>query len=150
MNKQKTLLIDMDGVLADWDKRVVSLPQWMQDDFDGHYDMIPCMFEDMEMIETAKFAYDILVNHFDVYICSTPAWQNTYSWSSKVQWCKRHLGDAAHKRLILTHNKGMVRADFLVDDLLKNKEGFEGEFIHFRSDFFPDWKSVTDYLMVNK
>ena len=147
---QKRLLIDLDGVLADWDARCKMLPDWMQEQFKNKEDLIPCMFENMPMIQDAKFAYDILVKHFNVYICSTPSWFNPYSFSSKVQWCKQHLGPACEKRLILTHNKGIVQADFLVDDLLKNATGFQGEFIHFGSEQFSNWKTVCDYLLERK
>ena len=62
-----------------------------------------------------------------------------------------HLGvdedSPAYKRLILTHHKNLNRSDFLVDDRPKNgADLFEGEWIHFGSEAFPDWASVLSYL----
>ena len=40
---------------------------------------------------------------------------------------------------------------FLIDDRLKNgAERFPGELIHFKTDLFPDWPSVMDYLKDRK
>lgn len=51
------------------------------------------------------------------------------------------------KRLIITHNKGLNKGDYLIDDrLAKGVTDFDGEHIHFLTDRFPDWKSVLEYL----
>ena len=60
---------------------------------------------------------------------------------------KRHLGEVAHKRLILSHHKNLNHGDFIVDDRTKNGvDTFGGEHIHFGSERFPDWPTVTAYL----
>ena len=58
-------------------------------------------------------------------------------------------GTPAYKRLILSHHKNLNRGDFLVDDRPRKNgtDGFEGEVIAFGSKDFPDWPTVTDYLM---
>ena len=67
--------------------------------------------------------------------------------TDKLNWVKKYLGDAAYKRLILTHNKHLNIGDYLIDDRKKNGAGeFTGEHIHFGTEKFPDWKSVLDYL----
>jgi hypothetical protein len=33
-----------------------------------------------------------------------------------VLWVRRYLDDVAHKRLILTQHKDLLRRDFLIDD----------------------------------
>jgi len=58
------------------------------------------------------------------------------------------LDGAAHKRLILSHHKNLNVGDYLIDDRPANgADKFTGEWIHFGQDPFPDWKSVTDYLI---
>jgi len=64
-----------------------------------------------------------------------------------VEWVQRYLGDAAYKRLILTHHKNLNRGEYLIDDRTKNGAGeFSGEHIVFGSAEFPDWASVLQYL----
>jgi 5'(3')-deoxyribonucleotidase len=65
-------------------------------------------------------------------------------------WTKKHLGEAAYKRLILTHHKNLNHGDFLVDDRTKNgADRFTGEHIYFRSPRFPDWNAVVEYPLAN-
>ncbi len=60
---------------------------------------------------------------------------------------KKHFGEVFYKRLILTHRKDLVKGDYLIDDRGKNgTDEFEGEWIQFGSDRFPDWPSVVKYL----
>ena len=60
---------------------------------------------------------------------------------------QRYLGAHAHKRLILSHHKNLHIGDFLVDDRTKNgADSFAGELIHFKTEQFPDWNSVVEYL----
>jgi 5'-nucleotidase len=90
----------------------------------------------------------VLAQRFDTYVLSTAPWNNPSAWSDKLEWVKANLGNPAHKRLILTHHKELNRGDFLVDDRDKNgAREFVGELILFRSDRFPDWTAVTEYLL---
>jgi len=85
---------------------------------------------------------------YDTYILSTAPWENHRAWSDKLIWVKKHLGEPAYKRLILSHHKNLNAGDYLIDDRLKNgADRFAGEHIHFKTDEFPDWKSVCDYLL---
>ena len=48
---------------------------------------------------------------------------------------------------ILTHHKNLNVGDYLIDD--RTKHGvpeFSGEHIHFGTEEFPDWRTVTAYL----
>jgi len=50
--------------------------------------------------------------------------------------------------LILTHRKDLVKGDILIDDRPNNgAKDFEGEWIHFGSENFPDWSSVIKHLL---
>ena len=51
-------------------------------------------------------------------------------------------------REILSHNKNLNKGDYLIDDRPHNgAENFEGEWIKFGSKKYPDWKSVTKFLL---
>ena len=101
------------------------------------------------MENPAHFCMEInkLSGIFDTYILSTAPWENRTAWSDKLDWVKKHLGTPAYKRLILSHHKNLNDGDYLIDDRLKNGvDRFRGEHIHFGTDKFPDWKTVTQYL----
>lgn len=48
----------------------------------------------------------------------------------------------------MSPDKSLLKGDYLIDDQGNaGQENFEGEWIHFKTEKFPDWKSVVDYLM---
>ena len=104
----------------------------------------------MKPVEGAIGAYKELTKHFDVYILSTAPWNNPSAWTDKLLWVKKYLGDLAHKRLILSHNKNLNTGDFLIDDRTAHGvDRFAGEHIHFPSEQFKTWDEVVEYLLIN-
>ena len=105
----------------------------------------------MKPVDGAIEAYKELTKHFDVYILSTAPWNNPSAWTDKLLWVQEYLGDLAHKRLILSHNKNLNAGDFLIDDRTANGAGdFSGEHIHFLSEQFNNWNDVLNYLIPNR
>ena len=80
---------------------------------------------------------------------STAPWDNSSAWSDKVEWVKKYLGANGYKRLILSHHKNLNKGDYLIDDrpCHNGANDFTGELIHFGSEEYPDWKSVSTYLI---
>ena len=143
----KILYLDMDNVLVDFPSAFPRLHPETIKAYEDNLDEVPGIFSLMDPLQGAVTAHDELCKLFDTYILSTSPWENPSAWSDKLLWVKRHLGRAAHKRLILSHHKNLNRGHFLVDDRTKNGAGeFEGEHIHFGSVKFPDWESVVRYL----
>lgn len=137
--------IDMDGVLANFDKRVKELEA--QGFKAGSVFKHPEAYKDLEPIEGAIEAWHSLQEKYETYVLSTPAWSNPDSWSEKRIWVEKYLGKSAHKKLILSHNKGLVKGDYLIDDREANGVGdFSGEHIHFGTEEYPDWESVLQRL----
>ena len=92
-------------------------------------------------------AFHGLADAFDVYILSTAPWENSSAWSDKLEWVKKHLGDKAWKRLILSHHKNLNRGDFLVDDRDKNGAGeFKGTLITFVPNE-TSWPDLVEQLL---
>ena len=145
---RKVLYIDMDNVLVDFKTGIARVSTRDQKVFEGKLDEIPGIFSLMSPMDGAISAFSKLSKSYDTYILSTAPWENPSAWSDKLNWVKRYLGQEAHKRLILTHNKHLNIGDYLIDDRLANgADKFRGEHIHFGTNKFPDWKSVSEYLL---
>jgi 5'-nucleotidase len=145
--KKKTLYIDMDGVLVDFQSGINQLPGEIRNRHQKSLDNTPGIFGLMQPMPGAIEAYERLSEIFDTYILSTAPWENPSAWSDKLLWVKKYLGEAAHKRLILSHHKNLLKGHFIVDD--RDKRGvteFEGEHIFFGKEKFPDWGAVVEYL----
>lgn len=144
---RKVLYIDMDNVLVDFPSAFPHVDPGLLIKHATDKDNIPGIFGRMAAMPGAIAAFDELASIFDTYILSTSPWDNPSAWSDKLLWVKRHLGQTAYKRLILTHHKNLNNGHFLVDDRSKNgADRFAGELVLFGSDRFPDWSSVLSYL----
>lgn len=147
---KKVLYVDMDGVLADFESEIKRFKPEYTSQFEGREDEIPNIFKNMDPIFLAEKAFTWLSENFDTYILSTAPWENPSAWSDKLNWVKTHLGPEAHKRLILTHHKNLLKGDFIIDDNTKNGVSeFVGEHIHFGHGKFTDWDKIISYLRTN-
>jgi 5'-nucleotidase len=141
--RKKIVYVDMDGVLVQFESAFASVPDATLSEYAGREDEIPGIYGLMEPMPHAVESFQELAGWFDVYVLSTAPWENPSAWSDKLEWVKRYLGDAAHKRLILTHHKNLNRGDVLIDN--RRRRGarrFRGEFIQFGANEYPDWPAV--------
>lgn len=154
---KKILYIDLDGVVADFDRAIeehvgrLGLSYETPEERGKLVDKIcedhPNFFEDLEPINGAVDAVIKLFEIYDVYFLSSPMWWIPNSYSGKRLWIEKHFGDIATKRLILTHRKDLNIGDYLVDDRLKNGVvDFKGIHIHFGTEMFPNWDFTYKYL----
>ncbi len=158
MTDKKILYLDMDGVLCNFEKRLYELFPHILDMEDGELrakEIDKCceteqgqrMFLELETLPGAVWAYNLLNMHYNVYILSTPMWGVPHSWMDKRLWAEKNLGPDIKKKIILSHNKGLCRGDYLVDDRLKNGVvEFQGEHIHFGQAPLENWDKVIHYL----
>ncbi len=145
---RKTVYVDMDNVLVDFETGIAQLSDEERKIYDGRYDEVPNIFAKMQPKEGAIEAVRALIQVYDVYILSTSPWNNPSAWSDKLEWVKRYLDVEMYKRLILSHHKDLNRGDYLIDDRIKNGAiKFNGELILFGSNRFPNWRAITDYLL---
>lgn len=147
---QKTVYIDLDGVVADFDKAREEHPLGKITPYKGRPDKIPGIYENLEPIAGAIDSVNRLLDtpHFDVYFLSTAPWDNPEAWMHKRLWIDKHFETKKiRKRLILSHHKHLLIGDYLIDDRKFNGASeFTGEWLHFGSEKFPQWKSVMEYL----
>jgi 5'(3')-deoxyribonucleotidase len=148
---KKRLFFDMDGVLVDFQSGISKLSEDTRREYEGRLDEVPGIFSLMDPMPGAIEAVHRLQEYYDVYILSTAPWKNPIAASDKVAWVTKYLDDVFHKRMVITHCKNLCKGDYLIDDRGKNGTSeFEGEWIHFGSERFPDWESVLNYLLASE
>ncbi|WP_164078385.1 5' nucleotidase, NT5C type [Alteromonas facilis] len=147
MKRKLTVYVDMDNVLVDFPSAFPKLPPEILKKYDNRLDEVEGIFSLMEPIEGAIDSFNELSTICDTYILSTSPWENPSAWSDKLLWVKKHLGKAAYKRLILSHNKHLNEGDYLIDDRTANgADRFKGTHIHFGKEEFPNWHSVMKHM----
>lgn len=157
MKDKEIMYLDLDGVIFNFDKAIkdahphvdIDMGNEKWRDLVDHYceNKNSRIFRNLKLIEGAEDAVHILNREFNIYFLSTPMWNVPESFMDKRLALEEHFGEVAHKKLILSHNKGLCMGKYLIDDRIKNGvENFKGEHIHFGSEKFPDWDAVLTYL----
>ena len=145
----KRVFVDMDGVLVDFESGLEKVDPETRAKYGRRIDKIPGMFALMDPMPGAIDAWQRLCEKYEVHVLSTAPWDNPTAWIDKRLWVEKHLGRTAWKKLTLSHNKHLLRGDYLIDDRTANGAGeFEGEHIHFGTEHFPGWDAVLEYLEV--
>lgn len=145
----KKLLIDMDGVLVDFNSSQL-LKDW---DGKGNPSAMyeSGFFEELNPLPGAlKSVHDLLCsNLYDIYICTQPLAKNVSSYTEKAAWIGKYLPDLVSK-IIMCQDKSMVKGDILIDDNEK-WASFGGEFIKFdiTAHSYLEWNRIVRYL-INK
>ena len=152
------IFVDMDGVLADFDKAA----QEMKDKLPFETELKPSAtyessdkgfkfdevldFSTFDVIPGAKDGIDKLIDMgHDVYIASTPPWNNPAAWGQKRDWIEKHF-PALKRKVFLTHRKDLLDGDILIDDsTYRGQPDFKGTFIHFGKDG-AYWPFVTTQI----
>lgn len=151
---KQTIYIDLDGVIVD-------IERYIKETYNSKYikthgigtiiDMHPEIFHNAPPMPGAVAAFRQLAQKHNVYILSTAPWDNPEAWMAKRLWVEKHLGSEAYKRLILSHNKGLLMGDYLIDDRTVNGvTDFEGTHIHFGSTDIPDWDTVLELIKISE
>ena len=153
MNR-KSIAIDMDEVLADTFKKVI---QTVNELFDlslteasvkGRklWDLLneeqrielkeaihaPGFFRDLEVIDSAVPVVKELSERYDIYI-ATAAMEVPHSFRDKFEWLEEHFPFLDHHFFIFCGNKKVVKADYLIDDTIRQLDNFTGKGILFKS-----------------
>ncbi len=149
---KKTVYIDMDNVLVDFKTGIDRLSNDTISEYQDRLDEVPDIFLHMEPYPGAIESVYKLAGKYDLYILTTAPWLNPSAWRHKIEWVHKYFGNdkdsVFYKKLIISHHKELNKGDYLIDDRPNNgAENFEGEWIHFGSEKFPDWDAVTVYLL---
>lgn len=135
------ILIDMDGVLADFEQGIIDTYQARH----PNKDYIPkeqrttFYTKDQYPKETQPLIQDICLSKGfflglspiqgslqalselsargdKIYICTSPLLENPFCIQEKYNWIIKHLGKEWTKKVIMTKDKTIINADLLIDD----------------------------------
>ncbi len=163
MNK-KIILIDMDGVLADFEARFIqdwkkkfphhpyvpleeretfyleeSYPDGLKKDIESIFSA-PGFFQNLDVIKGGKEALAKMqgLGH-EVFICTTPISKYENCVLEKYHWVANNLGYEWTKRIIVAKDKTLIYGNILIDD--------KPEQVGLKT---PSWKHVLFNAPYNK
>ena len=136
MKRPITILIDMDGVIVDWDKGFRDIwrdrsPIWrsnsylMQEcvpiEFKAEATTIPRQpgfFAQLPPYENAIESVKRIscIPGLRVLICTSPLLANPTCFQDKLFWITRHFGPEWLEKVVFTRDKTVVRGDIIIDD----------------------------------
>lgn len=87
-------------------------------------------FEDLDVIEHSQSALRLLDSHFDLFITSA-AMEVPSSFDAKFKWLQKHFPFISASRVVFCGDKGIVNADYLIDDRSRHFARFRGTGILF-------------------
>ena len=152
---KEILLLDQDGVLADYDKgflakwreihpnKTVIPPEkrrtfYIEEDYPKELGALvreiivsKGFYRDLPVMEGAIEAINELKKYFDVLICTAPHLKSKYCISEKFEWIAEHFGSELVRKIVLTKEKTLVRGKYLVDDRPEIK-----------SPYIPEWEHI--------
>ncbi len=134
--QKKIILIDIDDVIADFEKAIVEKVKENNWEFEkniGMYTQIKDdndykkkfsiiqeknFFLDFEPIKNSvKYVKEIIADkNFEVFFCSAPTSFYKNFVLEKYLWIEKYFGFEMTKKIILTRDKTLIKADYLIDD----------------------------------
>ena len=111
-------------------------------------------FEDLALMPGAQQVLKGLSARFEIFI-ATQAMSVPNSLGPKYRWLQRHFSFIPPTHYVFCGDKSILRADYLIDDLPRNLERFEGQGILFTAPHnltatgfvrVEDWQQVSAYF----
>jgi 5'-nucleotidase len=87
-------------------------------------------FMDLTPLDDAISVIQELHQHYDIVI-ATAAMEHPTSFTAKYEWLVKHLPFLSPMNFIFCGNKGVVNADYLIDDSSRHFENFVGQGVLF-------------------
>ena len=140
--KKLRIYVDMDGVIADFNKAKYNIAPSKQGRPDLYVDYLH-----LDIIPGAEEAVEYLNKHHEVFIASTPPWSRIQCWADKRAWLEQWFPDLKRK-LILTHRKDLLIGDVLIDDSrFRGQPDFKGHWFWFNKNWEnKNWKACLEFI----
>jgi 5'-nucleotidase len=115
----------------------------------------PDFFVDIPIYPQARAVIEELQQHFDIII-ATAAMEHPNSFAPKYQWLIKHLPSLSPLDFVFCGNKGLLKADYLIDDSPRHFINFSGQGVLFSAPHnlhatatvrVNDWQEVHDYFL---
>lgn len=109
-------------------------------------------FEVLEVMPEAQRVMQRLQMNYEVYI-ATAAMEVPSSFDQKFRWLGKHFPFIPPSHIVYCGDKGILRADYLIDDNPRQLRRFHGEGILFSSPHnlrVKGFRRVRDWLEVEK
>jgi len=109
-------------------------------------------FADLEVMPESQRVLEALQSRYEIFIASA-AMEVPTSFNAKYQWLERHFPFIPPSHIVYCGDKGILRADYLIDDNPHQLRRFHGEGILFSSPHnlrVKGFKRVKDWLEVEK
>jgi 5'-nucleotidase len=173
-----TIAVDMDGVLADTESHFIKyyeketgakvdreamlgVPEsyaFPDKTAVQRYVHMAGFFRTLPLIKGGVSAIKTLMEDFDVYIVSA-AMEFPLSLYEKKLWLEEHFPFISWKNIVFCGDKSIIKADYLIDDHLKNLDHFSGiplmftaahNIQHNKHKRFNNWDEILDYFKALK
>ncbi len=102
-------------------------------------------FEDLPLMPGSRDVLRALTARFEIFI-ATQAMSVPNSLGPKYRWLQRHFPFIPPTNYVFCGNKTILRADYLIDDLPRNLQRFEGHGLLYTA---PHNKNVTGFTRVD-
>ena len=111
-------------------------------------------FEDLPLMPDAQPVLKELAARFEIFI-ATQAMAVPNSLGPKYRWLQRHFPFVPPTHYVFCGDKGILRADYLVDDQPRNLERFEGQGLLYSAPHnlavkgfvrVENWREVAEYF----
>ncbi|HWE86080.1 MAG TPA: hypothetical protein VG267_14140 [Terracidiphilus sp.] len=102
-------------------------------------------FEDLPLMPGAQDVLRALSDRFEIYV-ATQAMTVPNSLGPKYRWLQRHFPFIPPTQYVFCGNKSILLADYLIDDLPRNLERFQGTGLLYSA---PHNLSATAFTRVN-
>ena len=138
------IYIDMDGVIANFDKAAKE-GEWK------HRPDLHVNYRNLEVINGAIESLAKLDADHEIFIASTPPWTRPEVWGHKKEWLEEHF-PYLKRKLILTHRKDLLIGDILIDDSkYRGQPDFKGEWFWFNQEWDnKNWDACLEWIYKNK